>query len=572
MRILFLTHSFNSLSQRLFIELTQRGHEVSIELDINDAMAEQAVALFDPELIVAPFLKRAIPESIWRQHRCIVIHPGIKGDRGPAALDRAILRGETRWGVTCLQAAAQMDAGDIWASVEFPMRAASKGSLYRQEVTEAALTGLLLTLERIEAGVQPEPLDYQRDDIRGQWYGPLAQTERQIDWQRDNTDTVLRKIRAADGVPGVRDQLAGLDCYLYNAHAERGMRGEPGALLAQRDGAVCCATHDGAVWITHLRAAAPGPDGFDFKLPAVQVLGARAEGVPESPLALDACPETATWQEIRYREADGVGYLAFDFYNGAMDSAQCLRLRDAVEFAKQRPVRVLVLQGGEDFWSNGIHLNQIEAANSAADESWRNINAMNDLCLSLINNLDQLVIAAMQGNAGAGGVFMALAADQVLAREGIVLNPHYKSMGNLYGSEYWTYLLPRRVGEEQARFLTANRLPIGASQGKALGLLDDCFGADPASFMHAVSARAAALAADPNLSDRLQAKRQQRSRDEAVKPLAAYREEELARMTLNFYGFDPSYHVARYHFVEKMPKARTPAYLAKHRRLTTVVT
>jgi hypothetical protein len=34
---------------------------------------------------------------------------------------------------------------------------------------------------------------------------------------------------------------------------------------------------------------------------------------------------------------------------------------------------------------------------------------------------------------------------------GVMLNPHYKNMGNLYGSEYWTYLLPRRVGEEGAR-------------------------------------------------------------------------------------------------------------------------
>ena len=59
----------------------------------------------------------------------------------------------------------------------------------------------------------------------------------------------------------------------------------------------------------------------------------------------------------------------------------------------------------------------------------------------------------MQGNAGAGGVFLALAADQVWARHGVVLNPHYKNMGNLYGSEYWTYLLPRRA-EGRARRAT----------------------------------------------------------------------------------------------------------------------
>ena len=63
MRILFLTHAFNSLTQRLYDELTQDGHEVSVEFDINDRVTEEAVALWQPELIVAPFLKRRIPDS-----------------------------------------------------------------------------------------------------------------------------------------------------------------------------------------------------------------------------------------------------------------------------------------------------------------------------------------------------------------------------------------------------------------------------------------------------------------------------------------------------------------------------
>ena len=70
MRILFLTHSFNSLSQRLYLELTGRGHEVSVEFDISDAVTLEAVALYRPDLIVAPFLKRAIPEEIWRKQVC----------------------------------------------------------------------------------------------------------------------------------------------------------------------------------------------------------------------------------------------------------------------------------------------------------------------------------------------------------------------------------------------------------------------------------------------------------------------------------------------------------------------
>jgi putative two-component system hydrogenase maturation factor HypX/HoxX len=36
-------------------------------------------------------------------------------------------------------------------------------------------------------------------------------------------------------------------------------------------------------------------------------------------------------------------------------------------------------------------------------------------------------------------------------------------------------------------------------------------------------------------------------------------------MKLNFYGFDSSYHVARWHFVHKSPRSRTPLWLARHR-------
>jgi putative two-component system hydrogenase maturation factor HypX/HoxX len=103
MRILFLVHTFNSLSQRLFVELSRDGHELSVEFDIHERISCEAVALFQPDLILAPFLKRAIPAQIWQQHFCLIVHPGPPGDRGPSALDWAILRGLPSWGVTVLQ-------------------------------------------------------------------------------------------------------------------------------------------------------------------------------------------------------------------------------------------------------------------------------------------------------------------------------------------------------------------------------------------------------------------------------------------------------------------------------------
>jgi putative two-component system hydrogenase maturation factor HypX/HoxX len=91
LRILFLTSAHNSMSQRAYVELTRLGHEVSIGLATSERAMFEAVERHSPELIVAPMLKRAIPEDIWREHVCILVHPGPRGDRGPSSLDWAIL-------------------------------------------------------------------------------------------------------------------------------------------------------------------------------------------------------------------------------------------------------------------------------------------------------------------------------------------------------------------------------------------------------------------------------------------------------------------------------------------------
>jgi putative two-component system hydrogenase maturation factor HypX/HoxX len=559
MRILFLTHAFNSLAQRLFVELRDRGYEVSVEFDINDEVALDAVELYRPDLIIAPFLKRAIPEGIWREHVCLVVHPGIRGDRGPSALDWAILNREADWGVTVLQANAEMDAGDIWATGEFSMRDAGKASLYRNEVTEAAVAAVLLAVARYQAGdFIPRPLNCSDPDVRGELRPLMRQTDRTIDWDGDDTETVLRKIRCADGFPGVRDTLFGRELFLYDARPEKTLLGDPGDVIARCGGAICRATIDGAVWIGHLRDKhAPHP----FKLPATKLLADEVERLPE--IAPD---QSSGYRDIWYEEAGDVGYLHFPFYNGAMGTEQCERLRRAFIDARGRDTRVIVLMGGPDYWSNGMHLNLIEAADSAADESWRNINAIDDLALEIINTDSQLTVAALQGNAGAGGVFLARATDEVWAREGVILNPHYKDMGNLFGSEYWSYLLPRYAGAENAERVTRARLPMSTREALSLGLVNEVFEKSVRSFAGAVIRRAADMAVVPAYASRLKYKSKRRVADENQRPLQRYRDQELERMHLNFYGFDPSYHVARYNFVYKVPKSRTPVTIARHRR------
>jgi putative two-component system hydrogenase maturation factor HypX/HoxX len=426
------------------------------------------------------------------------------------------------------------------------MRIASKSSLYRHEVTEAATEAALEAIAKIEAGEKPALLD----PGTRVWRNGARQADRAIDWLNDDTATVIRKIASADGMPGVRDELFGRAMFLFDARPAEGLGGAPGELIARSGPAIARATRDGAVWIGHVREA----QERGLKLPATTVL---ADDVAH-------LPERDGYREIWYEEQGAAGFLYFPFYNGAMGTKACGRLLAALREALARPTNVLVLCGGPDHWSNGLNLNLIEAARSPADESWANINAMDDLAEAVITATDKIVISAVGGNAGAGGMFLARAADEVWLRAGAVLNPHYKDMGNLYGSEYWTYLLPRHAGAENAKRIADARLPMGSAEAPRLGLADSVIPSGTA-FLDEVRRRAALFAQSPDIADRLRLKAETRRSDETEKPLTAFREAELAAMRRNFYGFDPSYHVARYNFVHKVVKSRTPLTIARHR-------
>jgi putative two-component system protein, hydrogenase maturation factor HypX/HoxX len=183
---------------------------------------------------------------------------------------------------------------------------------------------------------------------------------------------------------------------------------------------------NGAVWITQLKQATT-PVAPSFKLPAARALALAGHelDVPEALVPLHApLPDGQAYREIAYEEHAGVGYLRFEFYNGAMSIGQCRRLLDAYEYAcSVRRTKVIVLMGGQDFFSNGIHLNVIEAADDPAAESWLNLHAIDDVVRDIVETDSHLVISALAGDAGAGGVPLALAADQVVAHEDVVLTP-----------------------------------------------------------------------------------------------------------------------------------------------------
>ena len=557
MRVLLLVSAFNGLSQRVWCALREAGHDVGVVLATGDQEIIDAVAAAEPELILCPYLKDRVPAQVWRRHRTVIIHPGPVGDRGPSSLDWAIAEGAPTWGVTALQAVEEMDAGPVWATRTFPMPAAAprKSSLYNGPVADAAMECVFEVLAKAaDPAFRPVAAAEMTIEVQGARLRPaMRQADRAFDWSQPG-EQILRRIRAADGAPGVRTTVAGLEVFAYDAHTGPGRGARPGMVLSRRQGAVLVATGDSSLWLGNLRDATR-TDGV--KLPATTLLGKRLHGVPDSPLPPGTEPEVPSYRQVRYRRTGPVGWLAFDFYNGAMSTGHCRRLLAALRHAALQDTRVLVLRSGTDAFSNGIHLAAVDAAADPAAAAWANIKAMNAVCREIISCTRQVVVAAYAGSAGAGGVMLGLGADIVAARRGTVLNPYYDI--GLYGSELHTFTLPRRVGPAAAQRLIDAKLPVSVEQAASLGLIDEVGPRHPEAYAEWLTALAARHS-DARDARRRQSAKAQRLAAERV-PLDVYEARELAEMSSDMFGDRSGFAAARRAFVSKARPAATPSRL-----------
>ncbi|GAB7329625.1 hypothetical protein MBLNU13_g01372t1 [Cladosporium sp. NU13] len=643
MKILFLCTAHNSLSQRLYLALS-RSHKVTIEYALSDETMLEAVALSKPDLVICPFLTTFVPKLIYENICCLIVHPGPPGDAGPSSLDWLLFGddgsvedpaelleqmdkgkhfgGRSHWGVTVLQADENFDAGPVWAFQQFPIDdidepSLTKSSLYRGNVTRAAIIATLTAVQRIESASSINPQrrasngpcsarlvanpEYSRLSVsdNSPFQGgptharPLFKASyASFDVTRHTAQFISRRIRCADSQPGVYSNVFGPNLYLYGGAIDDTLgdvepmclENSKARILAVRDGAVCIETADDkGVWITHVRRPKTKNDKALWpKVPAVMglmhlgVLNAASANslklsCPGDFSLLDGETLQEVWVDFEVDEnANTTAYLYFEYYNGAMSTDQCSKLIEAMDFilkkaASDRSIRALVLMGGS-YFSNGIALNVIEAASDPAQESWLNINRIDDVVQYILQGFPSrniTTIAALRGNAAAGGVALATACDFVIAGSDVVLNPAYRGIG-LYGSEYHTLSYYARCGEAKAKKLLSAMLPVSPLQARQLGLVDFVFPGSGDVLDDHIQTHVSMMLKDGVPRKGLW----KRNVDMSPSVLALTRANELAEMSKDFWSpRSVRYHSRRSDFVRKAKPACTPLRFALHRRI-----
>jgi putative two-component system hydrogenase maturation factor HypX/HoxX len=544
MKIVLLISSFNSLSQSVYCKLEELKHEVFIKFAISKELMIEAIEEIKPDIIFCPYLKEYLPKEIYESIPTFVLHPGVIGDRGHNSLDNAINDEVKQWGVVILKANEDLDGGDIYSQATFPIRECSKASLYRNEVTRASIKAMEEFLENYQnKDFKPVP------QILNPLHKNLKQDDRKIDWEKDSTKEILKKINMSDSYPGVLDELLGIRCYLYGAHIEEELKGKPKEIIAKRDGAICIGTIDKAIWMSQIKEI------DSFKLPATYVLKEKIKGIKEKRIPLVIDEELNTFYELRVNKEDEIAYLYFNFHNGAMTSTQCIKLKYAIEYLKEE-CKVLVLMGGDDFFSNGIHLNILQDSKKQGEDGWSNINAMNEAVKSILECDDIITVASFSKNSGAGGVFLGLACDFAISCEDVIFNPHYKTLG-LSGSEYHTYILPKRVGEEKANELLEKCLPINSNYAKKINMIDEVF--TYKEYQSKLENYCKNLLKEEFYDDFIDNKKD--TLEEDFLYIQECKEQELKIMYDEFWEDSSSFHSLRYDFVHKIKPKSTPKRL-----------
>jgi enoyl-CoA hydratase/carnithine racemase/methionyl-tRNA formyltransferase len=524
--------------------------------------------------------------------------------------------GRSHWGVTILQAIEQFDAGPIWAFEQFPINidqvGLTKSELYRGPVSRAAILAGITAIKRIQQAAGSGPVlpslkanpDYRILSVSAQvpFQGgkthdrPLLKAaQRDFDISRHTAKQISRRIRCGDSQPGSLSKIFGQNLYLYGGIIEECPNGPnpgafpaagPGTIIAVRNDAVCIQTCDGrGIWITHIRRPKRAQDAALWPkvsaVPGLVELGIlQRENLRqlEWELPNDWAKSTfSTFQEVWIDfvtygpENKRAAYVYFDFYNGAMSTSQCSHLIEALEYVLRThtthsPISALVLMGGA-YFSNGIALNVIEASSDPSQTSWENINRIDDVVFHLLHSFKAAsipTIAAMKGNAAAGGVALATSCDIVISGADVVLNPAYRGIG-LYGSEYHTLSYFGRCGEAKAREILRSMTPLSPFDARAIGLVDHVFPGTGAVLDKRIRNHVAVIVRSGSLG---RVKCWKSSLDLSLGNLARIRAAELGEMSRDFWSARSNrYHTRRFAFVRKVKATHTPFRFAKHRRV-----
>ena len=183
------------------LHVRERGIPVLTPEDINAPECLERLREFAPDLIVVvafgQFLRRTVLEL--PPFGCVNVHGSLLPRyRGAAPIQWAIARGESVTGVTTMYMDARMDAGDVLAQAEEPIRGDDTGGVLHDRLALLGAGLLVRTLDELRDG---RAIRRPQDSALVTFAPKLRKEDGRLDWTRPARE-LFDRVRAFQPWPG----------------------------------------------------------------------------------------------------------------------------------------------------------------------------------------------------------------------------------------------------------------------------------------------------------------------------------------------------------------------------------
>ncbi len=231
--------------------------ELGLPLRKPTSMAGEApatlLASFRPDALIVAAYGLILPKSILETPRlgCINVHASLLPRwRGAAPIERALLAGDQRTGVSIMQMDEGLDTGPVLLQREVAILAGDDRNALETKLAEAGCAALLRSLEHLPellAGSTPQ------DNGLATYAGKLGKDDAMIDWTR-NARFISRQVRTGIGrMPAFCFAGKRRIRILKAAARDWDRSGTPGKIVEFDKNGLLVACGEGALCITSLQ-------------------------------------------------------------------------------------------------------------------------------------------------------------------------------------------------------------------------------------------------------------------------------------------------------------------------------
>lgn len=220
--------------------------------------AVTAIAELKPDLIVTAAYGQILPKALLDipPLGCINVHGSLLPKyRGGAPIQRSIINGETKTGVTIMYMAEGLDTGDMISVVELPIgEQDTSGTMFEK----LSIAGAKLLGETLPAIISGEAKAVPQQDELATYAPNLTREDERIKWS-SSARSIYNQVRGLSPMAGAFTYLNGevfkvWGCELAQSSAAAG-KAQPGTVIQADEAGIAVQTGDGVLLLTQIQPA-----------------------------------------------------------------------------------------------------------------------------------------------------------------------------------------------------------------------------------------------------------------------------------------------------------------------------